>query len=150
MGFGGGRSWPGGMRAGSGGRDLDGDWIVGLDVALGGGKTTTGAGISTSVPQFGHFPFFPAAASGVRTCWWQIGQGNSIGMAGGVGGRLNGVALGPVRTLGTNLNCRGEKSHAIVGRICKPPDGKPHWNDGQLPNFIAARCRSFRCFVGGW
>jgi hypothetical protein len=41
---------------------------------------TAGAGIITSVPQFGHFPFLPAAESGVRTCWRQVGQGNSIGI----------------------------------------------------------------------
>jgi hypothetical protein len=34
----------------------------------------------STVPQVGHFPFFPAAASGVRTCWRHTGQGNSMGM----------------------------------------------------------------------
>ena len=68
------------MRAGSGGRVLSVDSSDCLGALDCGGATTTGAGIITTVPQPGHFPFFPAAASGVRTCWWQIGQGNSIGM----------------------------------------------------------------------
>jgi len=60
--------------------------------AVGGGKATTGAGMMTNVPQFGHFPFLPAAASGVRTCWRQVGQGNSMGMMGGVVGAQVGYA----------------------------------------------------------
>jgi hypothetical protein len=43
----------------------------------------------TTVPQLGHFPFLPAAASGVRTCWRQVGQGNSIGI-----GSVEGIEVG--------------------------------------------------------
>lgn len=36
------------------------------------------AGICITAWQLGHFPFLPAAASGVRTSWLHCGQGNSI------------------------------------------------------------------------
>lgn len=36
------------------------------------------SGIWTTSPQLGHFPFLPAAETGVRTGWLHLGHGNSI------------------------------------------------------------------------
>ena len=44
------------------------------------------AGICTTAWQCGHFPFLPAAARGVRTSPWHLGQGNSMGPSGDAGG----------------------------------------------------------------
>jgi hypothetical protein len=37
-------------------------------------------GTVTTVVHFGHFAFLPAAVSGTRNCWLQLGQRNSIGI----------------------------------------------------------------------
>jgi hypothetical protein len=55
--------------------------LTGLAVGVAGtGPGTTAPGICTTAPHSGHFPFLPAAASGVRTRFWQAGQGNSMGI----------------------------------------------------------------------
>ena len=45
---------------------------------LAGVDTVDCLGICTTALQFGHFPFFPAVAAGVRTGSPQWGQANSI------------------------------------------------------------------------
>ena len=77
-------------------------WAAGFGAALGSGvRPATAAGWLTSgiwpiVPQCGHFPFLPAAASGVRTSWPHAVQENSIGM--GLTSRLgqSGIRLSSV------------------------------------------------------
>jgi hypothetical protein len=54
-------------------------WLLAADPWLG-ATTVIGAGMITTVPQLGHLPFFPAAASGVRTSCRHVGQGNSMAM----------------------------------------------------------------------
>ena len=46
------------------------------------GGEALASGICPIVPQCGHFPFLPAAESGVRTSWPQAVQENSIGIGG--------------------------------------------------------------------
>lgn len=68
--------------AGLAGAGLDAAGFAGAGLA--GAEVLRGAatpGINTIAPHCGHFPFLPAAASGVRTNWWHAGQENSMGMS---------------------------------------------------------------------